>query len=100
LAVRAWNSGNLSGQQSSIVTITVNNGPVSFTSANVTNSNGGSAFSKTVGGDTCSGHTVPADYLHRDLGFTAPTGRTNRSGTLTVTDNATGSPQTLRLSGQ
>jgi hypothetical protein len=90
--------GNLSGAQSSIVTITVSNGPVSFTSANVTNSNG-SAFSKTT--DTCSGHTVPAGTTCTvTLGFTAPSGRTSRSGTLTVTDNATGSPQTLRLSGQ
>jgi hypothetical protein len=93
--------GNLSGAQSSIVTITVSNGPVAFTSANVSNSNGGSAFSKTAGGDTCSGHTVPdGSTCTVTVGFTAPAGRTNRSGTLTVTDNATGSPQTLRLSGQ
>jgi hypothetical protein len=93
--------GNLSGQQSSIVTITVNNGPVSFTSAIVTNGNGGSAFSKTAGGDTCSNHTVlDGTTCTVTLGFTAPSGRTNRSGTLTLTDTATGSPQTLRLSGQ
>jgi hypothetical protein len=91
--------GNLSGAQSSIVTITVSNGPVSFTAASVTNSNGGSAFSKT--GDTCSGHTFQAGTTCTvTLGFTAPSGTTNRSGTLTVTDTAFGSPQTLRLSGQ
>jgi hypothetical protein len=90
--------GNLSGQQSSIVTITVNNGPVSFTSANVTNSNG-SAFSKTA--DTCSGHAFQdGSTCTVTVGFAAPSGRTSRSGTLTVTDTATGSPQTLRLSGQ
>jgi hypothetical protein len=93
--------GNVSGANTSVVTLTASNGAVTFGSASVTNSIG-SGFSKAIGADNCSGHTVPSGGTCTiTINFAAPNGNTNRVGTLTVNDNAptAGSSQTLRLTG-
>ncbi|HEY4446645.1 MAG TPA: Ig-like domain-containing protein [Steroidobacteraceae bacterium] len=92
--------GDLSGTQTSTVTLTASNGPVLFGTASVSNDTG-SFFTK--GADTCSGATVAAGSTCTIIiNFAAPiTHNTNnpRIGTLSVPDNAAGTPQTLRLTG-
>ncbi len=95
---RVLSFGNLSGNQSSIVTLRNSGaGPVTFGTAVVANSLG-TAFSKGV--DTCAATTVAAGSACTiTINFNAPSGFSLRSGTLTVPDNGAGSPQTLNLTG-
>jgi hypothetical protein len=91
--------GNQSaGAHTSVVTVTVV-GPSSVTFSTATVSNGtGTAFSK--GADSCSGATVlVGGTCTITVNFAAPTGNSSRTGTLSVTDNTTGSPQSLSLTG-
>jgi hypothetical protein len=90
--------GNLSGAQTSTVTVTVT-GSSSVTFGTATVSNGtGSAFSK--GADACSGNTVAVGATCSiTVNFSAPTGNSARTGTLSVPDNSTGSPQSMALTG-
>lgn len=96
---RVLNFGNLSGAQSSTVTLTnTSNAPVTFGTATVSNSTG-TAFSKAA--DTCAGTTVAAgNTCTITVNFNAPAGNSSRAGTLAVPDNGAGSPQTLSLIGQ
>jgi hypothetical protein len=91
--------GNLSGAQTSVVTVTVV-GPsaVTFISPATVSNGTGTAFSK--GADTCSGMTVAAGGTCTiTINFAAPSGNSSRTGTLSVPDNTTGSPQSLSLTG-
>ena len=96
--VRTLAFGNQSGAVSSTVTLR-NSGtaPINFTSATVGNLIG-TAFSKTD--DTCSGTTVAVGgTCSITVQFVGPAGNSARLGSLTMVDNATGSPQLLGLSG-
>jgi len=98
LGVRTLAFGNQTGAVSSTVTLR-NSGtaPINFTSATVGNVIG-TAFSKTA--DTCSGATVPVGSTCTvTVQFVGPAGNSVRVGSLTMVDNATGSPQVLGLSG-
>jgi hypothetical protein len=89
--------GNLTGTPTSIVTLTASNGAVTFGTAGVSNTNPAS-FSK--GADSCSGRTIAAGGTCTiTINFAAPFNNSARTGTLSVPDNAAGSPQTLRLTG-
>lgn len=89
--------GNLSGAQSSVVTLSVSTVAVTFTTDTITNVTG-TAFS--LGTDNCSGQTIAAGGTCTiTVNFNAPTNTSNRTGTLTVNDNATGTPQRLNLTG-
>jgi hypothetical protein len=97
-ATRTLAFGNLSGSQTSTVTVTVGAAPVTFGTATVTNGTG-AAFTK--GADGCSGSTVAAGGTCAiQVQFVAPAGNSARTGTLSVPDNGAGTPQTLRLTGR
>jgi hypothetical protein len=90
--------GDLTGTQTSIVTLTASNGSVTFGIALVSNSTG-TSFTKGAA-DTCSGKTIAAGGTCTiTISFAAPFATSSRVGTLSVPDNASGSPQTLRLTG-
>ncbi|MDH4125018.1 MAG: Ig-like domain-containing protein [Gammaproteobacteria bacterium] len=88
--------GNITGNgtQPSTVTLTVAGNPVTFQSLTVT---GSSQFSK--GADTCSGQTVTNSTCTVTINLVY-NGNGQKAGTLTVTDNGAGSPQTLALTGR
>ena len=89
--------GNQSGPVSSAVLLTVTVAPVTFTAATVA---GIFNTAYTKGADTCSGATVAVGSTCTiTVQFSAPTDNSLRLGALTVTDNGTGSPQILFLSG-
>jgi uncharacterized repeat protein (TIGR01451 family) len=93
--------GNLTGAQSSTLTVTVTAAPVSFGQASVA-SVGNAAFSlgTGTGADTCSGQTIAVGGNCKiTVNFAAPTGQQPRVGSLTLIDNAASGPQTLVLSG-
>jgi hypothetical protein len=89
----------LVGTTSTASTVTVtNNGTASLTISAVTigGTNPGD-FAKSA--DACTGATVtPTNTCTVSVTFT-PTATGSRSGTLTLADNASGSPQTVGLSG-
>jgi hypothetical protein len=91
--------GNLSGAVSSTVTVTVGGtAPVTFGTITVSNNGGNTNFSLAT--NTCTGQTVAVGGTCTiTVNFNAPTGTANRTGTLTVNDNAAGTPQTLTLTG-
>ena len=94
----ALNFGTKSGTVQSAVTVSVSSGSVTFGADSVTNTGGNNAFSK--GADTCTGTTVNAGSTCTVVvNFTAPRGGQTRNGSLSLTDNGTGSPQTLSLTG-
>lgn len=93
--------GNLSGAQTSTLTVTVTGAPVSFGQASVANVIG-NAFSlgTGTGADTCSGQTIAVGGKCKiTVNFAAPTGQQLRVGSLTLIDTAASGPQTLALSG-
>jgi parallel beta-helix repeat protein len=76
------------------ITATVSGGPVTF----VSSTNPAAPFAKTV--DTCSGTTVPTGGTCTfTVTYTQPLLPVTNNGSFTVTSNATGSPQTVNLSG-
>lgn len=73
---------------------TVSGGPVTF----VSSTNPAAPFAKTA--DTCSGTTVPTGGTCTfTVTYTQPLLPVTNNGSFTVTSNATGSPQTVNLSG-
>lgn len=73
---------------------TVSGGPVTF----VSSTNPAAPFAKTA--DTCSGTTVPTGGTCTfTVTYTQPLFPVTNNGSFTVTSNATGSPQTVNLSG-
>jgi hypothetical protein len=90
--------GNITGTgyQESTITLSVSDNPVTFESVVVTNSlrNG---FSLRA--DSCSGSTVAVGSTCTVTVRLRYDGSLLKEGTLTVTDNASGSPRTLNLTG-
>jgi alpha-tubulin suppressor-like RCC1 family protein len=83
-----------SGVQTVIVR-NIANAPVTFFGSTI--SPASSAFTKTE--DTCTGSSIPqASYCTIGITFT-PTGLTSDTAALTLTDNASNSPQTISLTG-
>jgi hypothetical protein len=90
--------GNLTGNVSDTVTLTVGGGtPVTFGTAAVANGVG-TAFS--MGADTCSNTTVsPGGTCTITVNFNGPAGFSLRIGTLNVPHNGSGNPAVLLLTG-
>jgi hypothetical protein len=95
--------GNLSGNQSTTLTLTMGGAaPVTFAAASVTNTTGTAfALGTGLGADTCSGTTKnPGETCTIQVNFSAPTGNNNRAGNLSVPyTGAGGSPIVLNLTG-
>ena len=94
--------GNQTGNVPSIVTLS-NSGtaPLVINSASVTNVLG-AAFSMPAGAanDTCSGKTIAVGATCTvTIQFNGPLGNSLRTAVLSITDNGTGSPQTLAVRG-
>ena len=89
----------LVGSTSAAQTVTVTNtgtAPLTTSSVTITGTNAAD-FAKTA--DTCTGASVaPGDTCSVSVSFT-PAATGSRTATLTFTDNATGSPQSVSLTG-
>ncbi len=77
----------------------IGNAPLTITSAVVTN-NAPATTQFAIATDTCSGAIVPVGGTCSVTVTFTPTTVATRSGTLTFTDNALNSPQTVALSGR
>jgi hypothetical protein len=95
--------GNLSGNQSTTLTVTMGgSAPVTFGAASVANATGTAfALGAGVGADTCSGTTKnPGDTCTIQVLFNAPTNTSARTGSLSLPyTGAGGSPLALNLTG-
>ena len=79
--------GNLSGAQTSTVTVSVTGASVTFGTASVSNGTG-TAFSKGTT-DTCSGQTIATGATCQiQVNFAAPAGTSSRTGTVLVPNNS------------
>ena len=87
--------GTTSGMQS----ITVTNTGTANLFINSAQTRGAAPLDFTQVNDTCSGATLPAGTSCSVSITFSPTANGTRSGTFILTDNATGSPQTVPITG-